>query len=337
MKALTRAVQSIRKTVLAKENRRRLRRDLRGLLRQESTPIFFIFTPDIVHFAPYCIPKEARGFEPVLILNSVSAPDERWLREIHPNRLIISLKVSLTKNPESILAHGTVLDDIFATVKKSFCIQDPDCFVTDSSFWSRVKLDFDKDLAAGPFTKRPTDHDHVLPDTFFLMFNTKVFESICDQYEISAASYSELKPAAQNKIQELGYHLGQYPEQFKAYFDTLQAFWLLALAHGYRFNEIPGAGESIFHIGGTSYLHSSDYDLAHWDYWPLSVIYFNLRLLEAPEAERFRARFVHLFEQYKSSKNLLKTFPEFAINWRYKQLQLVLSHILKDASISAGE
>ena len=34
------------------------------------------------------------------------------------------------------------------------------------------------------------------------------------------------------------------------------------------------------HIGGTSYLKNSDYDLTHWDYWPLSVRYFNLRLME---------------------------------------------------------
>jgi len=307
------------------ENRRRLRRGLASVLKTGATPIFFIFTPEIVHFAPYCIPANAKGFEPVLILNSVSASDEQWLREIHPTRLLISLKVSLTGNSNSLLAHGDVLNNLFATLSTSFCVQDPDCFVTHPSFWDQVSLDTKSDMAGGPFTQKPTHHDHVLPDTFFLMLNSRLFRSLRDRYQISAGTESHLKPAATERIQELGYGQGQFPQQFKPYFDTLQAYWLLALAEGYRFNKFPGVGETIFHIGGTSYLHSSDYDLSHWDYWPLSVIYFNLRLLELEAGERFRGRFKTILDRYGSANELLASYPEFLGTHRFSEMQKFLA------------
>ena len=151
---------------------------------------------------------------------------------------------------------------------------------------------------------------------------------MCRRFRISATSASDLLPAAQEKIRQLGYKPGQYPEQFKGYFDTLQAFWLLALAEGYQFKQIPGVGESVFHIGGTSYLHSSDYDLAHWDYWPLSVIYFNLRLLELPAGERFREQFREIFDRFESSDHLLILFPTFSDSRRFKEMQILLSHMV---------
>jgi len=301
---------------------------MKTLMEKQSTPIFFIFTPDIIHFAPYCIPKDVEGFEPVLILNAVSDEDAKWLREIHPQYLIIQLKTSLSGNAHSMLGHGDVLNDLFATVGKPFCIQDPDCFVINAGFWKQVSLIPEHDMAAGPFTKKPTDHDHVLPDTFFLMFNPALFKSICSRYQITASVTQSLIPLAQKKVGEMGYATDQYPENFKGYFDTLQAFWVLALAEGYKFKKIPGAGRDVFHIGGTSYLHNSDYDLSHWDYWPLSVIYFNLKLLELPGGERFRGRFKQLFDQYGSSDGLLSAYPQFMDTWRYKEMQTIIEWIV---------
>ena len=82
----------------------------------------------------------------------------------------------------------------------------------------------------------------------------------------------------------------------------------------------------IFHIGGTSYLHKSDYDLAHWDYWPLSVIYFNLKLLELPAGHRFRERFSSILDKYESSERLLELHPEFQQTWRYREMQTILDY-----------
>jgi len=326
---MTLFIQFLRRVSLSKVNQRRLRTGMHGKLQRGTTPIYFIFTPDIVHFAPYCVPTGVAGLEAVLVLNSVSESDEKWLRTIHPDRVIISLKVSLSGNRKSMMSHGEVLNDLFAISDQPFCIQDPDCFVTDPSFWSQVELDSDRDLACGPFTKKPTDHNHVLPDTFFLKLNPSLFKDISKRYRISASNTKGLIPAAQKMIQRLDYYPGQYPEQFKGYFDTLQAFWLLALSEGYQFRQISGAGQIIFHIGGTSYLHASDYDLTHDGYWPLSVIYINLRLLEIPAGERFRARFKGILDRFGSSDRLLTLYPEFNKTSRFTEIQTLLAHIVK--------
>jgi len=328
MEILSKLIQLLRSEVLSFSNQRRLRSGLCRALKEKSSPIFFIFTPEIVHFASYCIPNDAEGFEPILILNSVSAEDEQWLRVTHPDNIIIQLKTSLMGNANSILAHAEVLNDLFATVNKPFCIQDPDCFVTNPGFWEQVNLDLDQDMAGGPFTKKPTDHDHVLPNTFFLIFNQRVFKSVCTRYKISANIMQTLPLRAKKKIQDMGYTNGQCPDSYKGYFDTLQAFWVLALAEGFKFKKISGAGKNVFHIGGTSYLHNSDYDLSHWDYWPLSVIYFNLKLLELPAGERFRHRFKVLFDQFESSDGLLSTYPQFMDTWRFKEMQTILKYIV---------
>jgi len=325
---MRRFIQFVRRVALSKLNQHRLRTGMRRKLQRETIPIYFIFTPDIVHFAPYCIPVGVDGFEPILVLNSVSESDEKWLRTIHPDRVIIPLKVSLRGNRKSMLSHGEVLNDLFAISDRLFCIQDPDCFVTDPSFWKHVELEPLRDMACGPFAKKTTNHDHVLPDTFFMMLNPSLFKDISKRYGILASNTKQLLPVAQKMIKQLNYHPGQYPEQFKGYFDTLQAFWLLALSEGYQFRQIPGAGHIVFHIGGTSYLHSSDYDLCHDSYWPLSVIYFNLRLLEKPAGERFRARFKGILDRFESPDHLLSLYPEFDKSPRFTEIQTLLSHIV---------
>ena len=70
---------------------------------------------------------------------------------------------------------------------------------------------------------------------------------------------------AAEAIAALGYEPDQYPDYNKDYFDTLQAFWLLSQSEGLSFRELPGFEDSVIHIGGTSYLHRSDIELAHRD------------------------------------------------------------------------
>jgi hypothetical protein len=320
-------LQHLRRISLGRSNQRLLRRKLVNLSGEATIPVFFVFIPEIVHFAPYSIPQAAEGFEPVLVLNAVSVDDELWLRELHPQRIIIRLKTSLSGNPNSVLAHGEVLNELFAAVETPFCIQDPDCFVIGQSFWDRVILDTDHQVAAGPFFKKPTHHDHVLPDTHFLVFNSKIIRRVCARYGVTANVTKKLRVKALRKVAEVGYLGGHYPQAFKDYYDTLQAIWVLALAEGFSFKKLKGAGQDVFHIGGTSYLHKSDYDLAHWDYWPLSVIYFNLKLLELPAGRRFQERFAGILDKYESSEHLLSLYPQFKDTQRYREMQIILNQI----------
>ena len=230
------------------------------------------------------------------------------------------------KNELSILGHAEIIDYLFAVSEEPFCIQDPDCFITECDFYKELSLDDETEFAAGPFTKRPTDHDHVLPDTFFLILNPRVFKKISRKYGVTART-NKLAGSALHCAKSLGYSQEAYPEQFKGYFDTLQAFWVLALAEGYSFKKVPGTGKSIFHIGGTSYLHNSDYALDHWDYWPLSVQYFNMRLLEMPVNACFREKHLILFRTYDSAKRLTEMYPQFKEGRRYAECEKILQSI----------
>ena len=317
------AIERTRTALLSRINQARLRRGLAGLS-AGTIPIVFIFTPEIAHLAPYCVPDVGARFKPVLVMNAVPREDVAWIRSIHPGLPLIELAHSLSRNSQSLLPHGDVLNDLFAVTPGDFIIQDPDCFVTDRAFWNDVKIG-DHDFACGAFWEQTKDPAHVLPHTFFLMFNVDAFHAVAAKYQIDAGVIRSLPPRAAQKVRDMGYQPGRYPHQFKDYFDTLQAFWVLSLAEGWKFREIPGQQECIFHIGGTSYLHKADIDLSHWDYWPLSVHYFNLRLLELEHGGRFRKRYGSLFDMYGSADGLLAANAEFRAGWRRAEIDGILN------------
>ncbi|QDV69528.1 hypothetical protein Poly24_32440 [Rosistilla carotiformis] len=324
---LRKLVRRYRATHLSHTNRRALRRVVTGGKVRGRVPIFFIFTPELVHFAPFCMHEDLPGFESVIVLNAVSADDEFWLRKTLPNRPLVRLSASLRSNSQSMLAHADVLKDLCAVCPATFCIQDPDCFVTDPAFYGSVSMDPDVHFAAGPFTKSTTDHGHDIPDTFFLMLHGAAVQRIRDKFGVSADVTVELPSAAANALRTIGYKPGEYPEQFKGYFDTLQAYWLLSLAEGRSFNKLPGDGTSLYHIGGTSYLINSDLDLSHWDFWPLSVRYFNMRLLEFDCLARFRERFRYLNDIHGTAGRLLLDYPAFLKSSRYSNVDRILNAV----------
>lgn len=318
----------VRMQALSLINRKRIDRAIIRTGNSSAPVIAFIFTENLMHFAPFCLPDTGGRFEPLLVLNGVTDESAKWLTQMYPNKPTVRLKTSLTGNSQSLLPHAAVLNDLLAVIQKPFCIQDPDCFVTNPRFFENLTVN-ESEFAAGPFVKRPTDHDHVLPDTFLLMLNSSLYHRLSREFGISTDLIPSLPRKAMQAAQKLGYQPGQFTENFKGYFDTLQAYWIVAQAEGKRFRLLEGAGESVFHIGGTSYLHNSDYDLAHWDYWPLSVQYFNLRLLEQPVNARFRKMFPALSSTYSDGEDLLRKYPMFRDGYRYRDIETILKTCLK--------
>lgn len=325
-------VKSLRCRILNARNRSRLRAAV-AEVPAAATPIYFIFTKDIIHLAPFCIPNLDSRFHPVLVMNGVSSKDVAWVKGLHKSLPLADLTTSLTGNPDSLLAHGDVLCDLFAATERDFCIQDPDCFVTDDSFWDHVSIS-DQEFCGAVYCDTAPDHGHVLPQTYFVMFNRQHYAAFQQKYSLDARTIEQLPIEAEQRIQELGYGKNEYPHPHKDYFDTLQAFWVLSLADGLTVRELPGRDDFVFHVGGTSYLHNHEIDPTHWDFWPLSVHYFNLRILEQDITAGFRPRFTHLFEMYKQSSNLLEAWPQFAEGWRRKAIDRILEHSTQSEAVS---
>jgi hypothetical protein len=328
-------IQKTRAAILARENRARLKSTVDDL-DSGLIPIFFIFTPDIAHLAPYCILNVKPPFKPILVMNAVPKEDIAWINSLHPDLPLVELKHSLRQNSASLLPHSDVLNDLFAVVPGNFCIQDPDCFVVDQNFYTHVSLS-KSEFAAGPFWEQNSTHGHIFPYTYFVIFNTTAFRVNSSKFGTNADVIRKMPRRAAREIASMGYQPGEFPEPTKNYFDTLQAHWLLSLSAGLTFRQLPGIRESVFHVGGTSYVTSNTADVSASEYWPLAVQYFNLRLLELRHGERFRNRFHDLIERYGSSDDLLSRHPEFRDCWRFADISRILEFITAAEKDSANE
>ena len=77
----------VRRQLLSAVNRRILRSQLAKAPLDGRVPVFFVFfvfTPDLVHMAPFCIAGVREDFAPVMILNAVSNEDRVWMNHKVP-------------------------------------------------------------------------------------------------------------------------------------------------------------------------------------------------------------------------------------------------------------
>jgi hypothetical protein len=323
---MTQPITFVRKLFLRTLNYQRLRSTI-SAVDQEGELVFFIFVDGLLHFLPFCLRNLSNKLTPIILLNGISSTDEKWVRETSPYTPVVRLQTSLRGNNKSILPHGEVLEILLGCTNRSFCIQDPDCFILDKSFCDDICINPEREFAAGPFTKQPTNHDHVLPDTFFLTINPTLYRSYRKQYGISADVSPTIPKNARKLLSKIHYNEHDYPELFKGYFDTLQLFWLAAIANGKLFRKLDGAGNKIIHIGGTSYLHNTEYSPEHWDYWPLSVQYINLLFLSLDLNHRFHSRFTTLLSRFPDTDSLLREYPDFRKSYRYNSMNQLWQQI----------
>jgi hypothetical protein len=308
---IERVGSELRSTVLDSLNERAAMKVCGGLPR-DRIPSFIVVTPELVHLAPLAARNNGARVQPVFVANGATADDVAWLRAMAPSVPVIRLWTSVRRKAGSLLHHGDVIEYVARASSRPFCIQDADCFVTDSAFWETLALDVEREYAVGPFSRKPEAGRPEFPETFLLMLNAPLMERLRRESGITAVAAAKLPPRARNALAAAGYPAGKYLETRKQYFDTLQQFWVAAMHDGFGFRLVEGDGESVHHVGGTSYLHRTFDDLAHWDFWPLNVHYFHLRLLELPACSAFRPRFQSLFEFHGSSRSLLGKYPEYA-------------------------
>jgi hypothetical protein len=306
-------------------------------LDESRTPSFIVVTPHLVHLAPLAAENHGSRIQPVFVANGIGGPDIAWLRKLSPSVPVIPLRSSLRTGSESLLDHGVVVELVSrALIGKSFAIQDADCFVTDDRFWSTLELDEKKEYAVGPFERGADGDRPAFPETFLVELNGALLARLRREHGITAEAAARPSKRSREVMKAAGYVEGRYLESRKQYFDTLQQFWIASQSAGYNYRIVKGEGESVHHIGGTSYLHRTLQDLAHWDYWPLNVHYFHLRLLELPECARFRDRFTALFQLHSSSRLLLEAYPEYATGWRRRESDLIIDKTMAQSRYGAG-
>jgi hypothetical protein len=260
---------------------------------------------------------------PILLANGLGDDDVRWLRSVCSGVPVIHLKAGIRKNSKSLLPHGVIIDLVSSAGNGPICLQDADCFVSDPAFWDQVVLNVQTDYAAGPFWKASGLNDGYA-ETFFVVLNRDLLVKCRRLYGITSEVVITPRKRARPFLIKAGLGANRFPEESKDYFDTLQQFWVVAEADGFKFRRIDGANKTIHHIGGTSYLHNVFDELSKWDYWPLNVHYFHLRILEQPEFARFQPRFESLFRFHRGSQELLESFPEYRDGWRRKLTDSVL-------------
>lgn len=323
-----------RRRILRKANERTCRAEDQSWTGQ--MPSFIVVTPHLTHLAPLATRNAPDGVQPVFVANGITHADEDWLSQHAPGVPILRFRTSLTGNEDSMLEHGEVIDALAAATGRPFCIQDADCFVTDAAFWETVALNAETEYAAGPFVRRYAESDQTFPETFFLCLNGQVLQDYQTRLGLSAVCAERPGGRTADALAEAGYPEGQVLEPQKPYYDTLQQFWVLAEHDGLRFRTLAGENEAVHHIGGTSYLHRSFEDLAHWDFWPLNVHYVHLRLLEQPACAPFQSRFSALFATHGSAAALLESYPDYASGWRRSHVEEMMAALSADALYGEG-
>jgi hypothetical protein len=316
--------QKARSGLLFRINSRRARRAMKGLSHNRLLS-FIVVTPDLVHLAPLSTQNHGPGVQPVFVANGIGESDVAWLNRISPEVPIVPLRASIRGGSQSLIHHGEVIENIARAMDRTtFCVQDADCFVLEQSFWNTLALNQKTEYAVGPFGRNAEDGRPAFPETFLLLLNAGLMLDLRRDHDITAYATPKPSSRAQAFLGAAGYGPGKYLETRKPYYDTLQQFWVGANFSGFEFRCTTGDGSAVHHVGGTSYLHKTFDDLAHWDYWPLNVHYFHLRLLELPGCAMFRDRFRALANFHGTSSALLRAHPEFAGGWRRKASDLIL-------------
>jgi hypothetical protein len=311
--------QKIRQKYLHATNTKKVRKILRSR-NNPHAPIFVIVSPRDFHLAPRFTAGLLEHFCVYLVANGLSPAMLSWLDNNLTGQIVIQLTASISGNFDTFLHHGEVIDLIASNFEGDFFICDADCLVTDCS-WLRENSTLEEgSYALGPFSKNTIIPNVQIPDTFLVLINSSVYSKVSKEFGIDASICSQLNDEVRKSLLP---RFGQdilIPEPGKSYVDTLQHFWMAAIASNLRFSEITGAGRKAIHIGGSSYLlHGAQHDLTYWDCWPANTIYVNLKFIEYLNDSFISNYHRNLFDKYESSNSILYSAPQLRNSWRFSE------------------
>jgi hypothetical protein len=327
---VNRVKQKLRTFALRLVNRRVSSAFRSAIGTDDSLPVFIIASRPDYHLAPLAVEHDHKKIKSIVVANGVSGSRLAWLRRECGKAPVIPLRASFGKKNRNFLSHAEVVSTVNAMCRGDYCIQDADCFVTDTHWWSHILENFNNVYATGPFGKPFNDIPGQFPDTFLVRINRKRYIDVCKIFGVGPTITEQPSKAVRRELDNLGISQRWYPDFDKQYYDTLQLFWTAATLSGFEFQLLPGANQEVFHVGGSSYLTTGDIkDPRHWDYWAVNTVYFHLRVLESPRFVEIREDFTRLFQRFESSDQLLSEYPEYLNSGRY-QLSTKLLSLLED-------
>jgi hypothetical protein len=312
-------------------NVRRIAHDLRNLPPGTSLPVFVIASPRDMHLTPFFLRPPPTPFGCLVLANGLGSEEVKWLREKLDGVAVSPLAASVTGNPNTYLSHASVIQAAADAWNADFVIQDADCVVRDPSKWLELQNIQQNAYAAGPFWKPCNYPQFTLPDTFLVRLQWSLFKEAMRAWETDAQITLKMPPRLASALQPLGIAGTMYPDTDKKYFDTLQTLWL-ALELGQRkFQRTSGAGDEVFHVGGSSYLMENRYALNPVQSpWTAGTLWFHMAFIEQMNDGFLKNRFTSFRDMWKSSQHIAEQFPGFQNSQRHR----VMTQILHESASS---
>ncbi len=276
-----------------------------------------------------------------MILNGLAEWEQEFLDRAYP-----TVPKFILTTYRGIIVYDRVLDMLMECNDSDFGIIDPDCFVLDDSFFSRLQI-ADNEFAISPFVCVNKLANITFPRTYFLFFNTPVIHRIRKEYEISFKQCWTIPPRLEPALKSLnlGYH--NFPHDTVNYFDNFQLIWAMAFHQGFSFAAGPQARtapirrqNSIIHVGASSMFFNEEsrevmirnqnryeqlpklqkerFRAAAFSYYAHSL------MLENTSSSELRERYLPFFAPLGGSKEILSTFGSAISPEKVKDMDLVI-------------
>jgi hypothetical protein len=264
-----------------------------------------IVMPGGLHLAEVAISYVPRDVDLVLVMNGLTRWEAAWARRHLPATEFVPTA--------TVLEHGPLLDVLFDCMRQNFGILDYDCFVFKPDYFARMR-----DIGGGVsmhacFFRRNNTLGLDVPETFFLFFNVAHINQLRRRYSVGSQriGWDAVPIHARQRLQTIGIDSDHFPEEHKAYFDTLRLLMMLGLCDGTPCHFLatlpttPRPFADLFHVGGVSH---------PWDVsgtWTFRGSYFWRLALEASRHEDLRAYYGQRYS-IGSAAALLESDPEEA-------------------------
>jgi len=319
------SISDLRFHLLRLANLHRLRPLAAGLGKDPRLPVFVCATRQDAHLAPMAVLHSHPRIRHIILANALSAADTEWLRQEAAGVPVVRLKASLRGDALTYFTHAELIRLSALVSPSDFCVQDADCFVTESAWWEELRLASPAEYAAAPFQFPIQGMNESMPRTFLILISAAAYRRRLKQGILPDYS-CDLEPLTA-QLRARGIEPPYFPEHSKDYFDTLQKQCLAAVLDGEPFRLLRGADQIVFHVGGSSYLteRSERVDPNCENPWALNAPYFYMRVLEFARFERFRARFANLYRLYGSSDKMLAEYSWFRQSKAFRTSELILA------------